>query len=304
MTEDRMMELFEQERLKSHAKSRMTFVRDNSQVTFLITELLFEWTKRVPVSARSSWMSLLELFAGRLAWLSSSLENLAEGTVYAKYAGHPRHVLDLSGVHALARTQLEAYLTFFNLFVQPASEEERDLRVAIYRLQSLTVRAENGTVRSQELDAKRNQNQEQIEKVHAQLKANKIFASYHKDLRTSILKGRYSKRKGWTELIEESKLNNEIMKVAYALYANHAHSEYISIVQFREGFSDPEALEELVSNAVRQSVFMLSVFLRELAVLLNAEDFYNKIDEELRFKLRLWAGIITGSHESTTTIDL
>lgn len=204
----------------------------------------------------------------------------------------------------LARTQLEAYLTFFNLFVQPCSEEERELRVAIYRLQSLTVRAENGTVRSEELDARRKQNQEQIDEVHAQLRTNSVFASYPKELRASILKGRYSKRKGWNDLIEESKLNNEITKLTYALYANHAHSEYISVIQFREGFSDPEGLEELVSNAVRQSVFTLSVFLRELAVVLKIEDFYNNIDDELKFKLRLWAGIITGSHESTTTFDL
>jgi hypothetical protein len=224
MTEDRMMELYEQEGQKSQAKNRMTFIQDNSQVTYLITALLFEWTKRVPVSNRSPWMSLLELFAGRLTWLSSSLENLAEGTVHAKYASHSRHVLDLSGVHALARTQLEAYLTFFHLFVQPCSEEERELRVAMYRLQSLTVRAENGTVRSQELDARRKLNQEHIEEIHTQLKTNSVFAAYPKELRASILKGRYSKRKGWTELIEESKLQNEIIKISYTLYANHAHS--------------------------------------------------------------------------------
>jgi hypothetical protein len=78
----------------------------------------------------------------------------------------------------------------------------------------------------------------------------------------------------------------------------------MSIIQFREGFADPEGLEELVSNAVRQSVFTLSIFLRELSVILKLEDFYNEIDEELKFKLRLWAGIITGSHESTATFDL
>jgi hypothetical protein len=304
MTEKRMLELFAQEQQKARAKNRLAYVVDNSLVTSLITDVLLEWSKRTPVSSRKPWMSMLELFSGRLSWLSSSLENLAEGTIYAKYSTAPRNILDLSAVCTIARAQLEAYLTFFNLFVQPDSEDERALRVAIYRLQSLTVRAENGTVSSPELDARRQYNKEQIDEVHIELKQNPVFVLYHKDKRSSILKGRYSKQKSWDVLIEESKLQNEIAKTAYALYANHAHSEYISIIQFREGFRDPEGLEDLVANCVKQSVLTLSIFLRELAVVLGVHDFYNGLDEEIKFKLRLWAGIVTGSHESTSNFDL
>ncbi|MBG8553483.1 hypothetical protein [Hymenobacter guriensis] len=277
---------------KLRSDNPFDFLQDHSQMTFIIHEILREWHARSPTGP--FWMELVEPLTLKLSFASSSFESLVLGTTHGRYSDDPVRFPDLSSIYTLGRAQLEAYLTFFYLYIQPKSTDENKLRYWLYVVQSLTVRQTSDTdMLSQEMQKRKIEEANRIEMYKKYIEENAVFQGYSPSNKGRLLSGRTAKEVGWEKLMDAAKLKAISMKT-YDLYANHAHCEYMSLIQLRAALTKPEEARPMIATAVKTSLMILSLFIRQLCDLLELKDVYNKLPEEAKLKMKIWSSVLLG----------
>lgn len=274
------------------------FEKEHFALISEIHNVLEKWHIRSPKGP--FWQELVEPLTLKLSFVSSSFENLIiRGTVHGRHSDNPLQFPDLSSIYTLGRGQLEAYLTFFYLYVQPQSEDESKLRYWLYVIHSLTVRqTANTDSLPVEMQKRKLEEAQRIEDYKKKVEANSVFQNYSSSNKGRLLSGRTAKEIGWEKLIDAAKLKAIGVKT-YDLYANHAHCEYMSLIQLRAVLLHPDETRPLIANAMKTSLMLLSLFLRQLSSLVGLTDIYNLMPIERKMGISLWSGILLGE-----TIDI
>ena len=84
----------------------------------------------------------------------------------------------------------------------------------------------------------------------------------------------------WWSLLEQADLNTDIFKLAWSLYSNYAHSEYLSQMQIRESLSNIEYAKEKCNLILNIMFCLTSVFLRDFIKLFpETKQRYNSLDK-------------------------
>jgi hypothetical protein len=240
------------------------------------------------------WGELAEPLAAKILLQSASLETLlTEQTTVHRHSNKHVKMRDMASIYTIARSQLEAYLTFFYLYIQPKTSDESELRYYLYVLHSLVLRQQvDVTTLPADLRLQHQNEAATIASYKAKIEANSVFMSYEKQNRNRLITGNRAKIIGWNGIIEASSLSNHIAK-SYDIYTNHAHSEYLSLIQLRKQILSPEEAEFVFPVVVRTSIFILSVFIIELASFTNQQAFYESLSTEFKNKVTRWRQIIT-----------
>ena len=66
------------------------------------------------------------------------------------------------------------------------------------------------------------------------MKCNEYFLSLPEGKQKDILNRKQAKILGWEKLFTSSDLKSDLFVRSWRLYSNYAHSEYISLIQFKE----------------------------------------------------------------------
>lgn len=260
--------------------------------------LLAEWHKRSPEG--HFWLELMEPLAAKIAFVSSSLENILHGTVHGRHTANVYIMHDLPSIYTLGRAQLEAYLTFFYLYVQPQTEDESKLRYWLYVVHSLTVRqTADITMLAPEMQQRYQEEKQRIDLYKDYIRNNSVYQSYTPSNQGRLITGTTAKETGWAKLIDAANLKTIGVKT-YDLYANHAHSEYMSLIQLQAYLTAPPNSMEaavgsrLLDTAAKTSMMLLALFTRQLSVLTGTTDLYNQLPLQLKANIKAWAGILVG----------
>jgi len=93
---------------------------------------------------------------------------------------------------------------------------------------------------------------------------------------------------GWEELIQVSRLGKKTFPTAYKLYCNFAHSEFISLNQFRAFVSNPEMLKSAVAHAIERANILTCMLIKDLTRKFTTLDIcYNGKPQMLTSKINL-----------------
>jgi hypothetical protein len=257
-----------------------------------IGEIMDAWDASEPEGPL--WMKIIEPLTLKILLQSASLQTLMlDGTVMNRLSDKQFKIRDLSSILTIARSQLEAYLTFYYLFVHPKSEEDFQLRNLVYRLHSLTLK-QNTPLSELPKDVHEQYEQEALEilSVQNEIEANPVFQDFSKSWRGQLLSGSRAKTMGWDKIVQASPLNDYVMK-AYDLYANHAHSEFVSLSQLSLYIKNPVKMELMFTVVARTALFVLSVFIMDLVNITKQEAAYEAFSPEIKESIRLWKHSIT-----------
>jgi hypothetical protein len=248
-------------------------------------------------------MELIEPLAARIGFASASLENLVVGTTRGRFADRPVTFPDLASIYTIARSQLEAYLNFYYLYIDPKSDEERELKYNMYVVAGLTVRqtakaefeelyAETQDSRLPPLIAQIQQEAERIAQLRTQIEADPLFNSkYNRQQRSTILSITQprARTQSWPDIIRASPLSTITFMRSWNLYSSHAHSEYISMLQLSQYTLNVEEHDSYTRlPALKGAIMVLSIFIGQFVEYMQLQSSYNEFHPDTRAMIEFW----------------
>lgn len=209
-----------------------TFFSDHKMLIARISDILNSWHEAEPEGPL--WMENVEPLTVKILLQSASLQNLLEEKTNLYHSsGKASKIYDISSIYTLGRAQLEAYLTFFYLYVQPKTPVEHELRYLLFVMHSLAVRQQvDVEYLPYDIQQQYEVEKQQITCYQKLIRQNTVFIGYTLQNQNRLINGQTAKEMGWEKIIKASTLNDS-MKKTYDMYANHAHSEYMSLFQIK-----------------------------------------------------------------------
>ena len=154
---------------------------------------------------------------------------------------------DAGSVNVVSRAALETFLVFHYVFVEPASDQDRDYRYGAWVLARCLER-QRFPVWSAEVRAALEHEARLIGPFTDRLKANGTFAGLSPGHQKKVLKGEW-KLLSWTEIARSAGLHDINAKAAYSYLCGYAHAGNLSILQLRQADSS-EAQRSLCASSM------------------------------------------------------
>jgi len=215
----------------------------------------------------------IETFVFKQLYQSLSLHQVLQGTIFTSNTFNCiSNIYDTPSSYVLMRALFENYLTFNYLFLYPRNEEERVFKWELYKLSSLTYRSKIKP-HSRDMREKQIIEKKEINRIFEAFKENKYFIKLSSKQRESIIKNSPARISNWGKLFEESCLRKDIFYKLWKLCSNHAHSEYISLIQFKEIMHDTAEQFSLRCFILYINTVLSSIFIKNICSL------YKEIEE-------------------------
>lgn len=255
-----------------------------------LNHALFEAKIKVP-----SWEKHIEALTFKFTIQSASFLKLLRKTEVTWTLLNAK-ILDYSSLTLLSRSLFENYLIFNYLYIATKNEIEVEFRVKIYELSGLSNR-QGISAKSFETEQMKKNEFRQMELLINEIQANPLFNKIDRKLQKEIIngkRGRPAKLFSWGQLFEISPLRNSIFKDLWNIYSNHAHSEFIGILQiqdFYNNYKEKEVLEtqnRLLFSQISLICIYITDFIKRYKA---AEIVFNSFPNDVIEDIKAWRNI-------------
>jgi hypothetical protein len=243
------------------------------------------------------WKQHLEILSAKFALHSSSLAVLFKGTPIKNLTDEKiaKKYPDMGSIFTLSRAQMESYLMFYYLNVQPKSFEEGELRYLLYEVSGLAHRQQY-PASTPEYITKKEKERNELDGILGKIRANKFFQSLPENKQKQLLADKPARIMGWEKLIISSHLHTEFALNLWKLQSNYAHSEMVSAIQIKNYVYNRKDLDDMLFFALERSVSLVCVAIKDLTKLFKAAEItYNGLPFPMITKINFWWRIATGN---------
>ena len=263
--------------------------RLNDYSVFITTLIEFTDNLHIAKVKTEYWKQYLEIQLFKFSLNSSSLLSLLKGTpVKINKNGKTISYHDIGTIYLLVRAQIENYLMFYYLNIQPETFEQGEFRYLLYELSGLSHR-QQFNVGTEDQRLKKENEKKEIDVLMDKIKQNKYFLNLPRREQNQLLKSRPSRTMGWEKLIENSQLNTEFFLGVWRLYSNYAHSEMIGSIQMKAYIKEPDELRRVLFSTLQHTNMLTCVAIMDLVKLFKiSEIVYNTHPIELKTKIEFW----------------
>lgn len=214
-----------------------------------------------------NWRYFAETLAVKFVLSANTFANIIEAkTIESSLARVSTKIIDVSSLYVMMRTQIENYLTYFYLYMQPDSKEVQRYRFLIYELSGYESRQKFDALTSFTANKQKTE-RDRIREIITELKGNDIFNSLEEQIQKQILKENRAKIIGWNKLLDESQLSNEVFQKSWNLYSNFAHSEFASLMQVKDFLKEPFKTISTRNLEIYLALLLISVFIKDFSSL-------------------------------------
>jgi hypothetical protein len=181
-----------------------------------------------------NWQVWSEHLIYKLCFHSISILKLFEGCELPfENQGKLFKILDEPSIIALLRVATENYLTFYYLYADKVTDEEKQFRLSVWRYCGIKQRVGFELTTNY---AKKKQAEESVllDSLKQEIVTSPLFSSFDKRKQEIILKGIKPRLfNSWIDLINLSGLRLRLFKNMYGYKSNYSHSEFISVLQLK-----------------------------------------------------------------------
>ncbi|MCU0438893.1 MAG: hypothetical protein MUC49_13415 [Raineya sp.] len=197
-----------------------------------------------------------------------SIKMLFDGTtIEIRSKGKKDRYFDISSCMTLIRNQIESYVFFDYLFLQPETDAEREFRNILFQAAGLKRRQEFNVNYEGSIE-QINQEKKIIDSLIEQIERNSYFQTLTKKQRDKIKKNLPEKvSMGEKLFLEESIKKNRFRNYffnSWKLYSNHTHSEHLGLLQITEYAKNPEKLTKNKLIFCVDMCILTSIFIKNL----------------------------------------
>jgi hypothetical protein len=180
------------------------------------------------------WKTYNETFIVKICFHISSLLSLCKGTSFPfSVTKEKTMIFDEPSILSLLRTITENYLTFYYLFVDKISEEEKHFRFLVYEYCGIKQR-QSFFVSLPEHKKKKEEEAVHLHNLKSKIIASLFFKREDKKVQKKILDGVQPRLKSWKILMKEAELKLGIDSNLYSFKSSYTHSEFLSLMQIRD----------------------------------------------------------------------
>jgi len=94
------------------------------------------------------------------------------------------------------------------------------------------------------------------------------------------------------ELVQRRGVKNREFLNAWKLFSNHAHSEYIGLLQFKDYLEKPIEVKDAVYTSLTQAMMVVVLLISDLKETYKAAEIvFNTVDRDVRENIEFWVDI-------------
>lgn len=163
-----------------------------------------------------------QMLAAKLYFHAASIHWLSQGTnAPVPRSNEGTAFIDGPSIAVLTRAAFEAYLTMYEVFFEPESDDDFEFNYLLWQLAGFVVR-EGWEPTEPELHDAYVQAQADIEELRNRIRATERFASLTRKQKKAVLKGKRIRRK--MDVAESAGFGQEMVSRLWSYYSDHAHS--------------------------------------------------------------------------------
>lgn len=258
--------------------------------------VVYSGKKKTQVNTVNEFSNLL---IDKFAIHSSSFFHLSNGIIERKKSNELMKMkgYDLFTVNSTFRTMMETYATFDNIFIEPKSEDEKEFRFLLWKLDGLYDKSKFDISENDFDGAKEildNEKQILIETIN-KIENNNFCKSLEKSELSKIYKPNKSIT-NWRFIIDDN-LNVTTLKIfelinhscktkgfinIYRYASTHTHTNYLAIEHFKQTRGVPIS-EGYVNPIIKLAVYLTCLLISDIInVDKNAKSEFEKLPEKVK----------------------
>ena len=237
-------------------------------------------------SPDSRWPDCQQL-ATKLFFHAATVYSLRQGTK-APLLSLPSgtNFYDFASVTVITRAALETYLTLFEVFFKPASDDEFEFSHALWQLSGFIIRENyvplDATLRTQFAAV-----QKEIQDLKVRIQKTVVFASMTAGEKKEALKGK--RKRDWAGVAKAAGLGEQAIRQMYAYYSGYVHADGLSGSQIVTARNAKEQIEDIEIH-MRTIMIVLSKLITEYARKFTEAKAVCDKNPDAYYRAEIWAG--------------
>ncbi|WP_136515948.1 DUF5677 domain-containing protein [Geomonas edaphica] len=191
------------------------------------------------IPAGLSWQKDIEPLTMKCLFHLGSMYALQDGTKLPDMLGVSIGFIDIPSMTILARAAFENYLAFNYIFVQPATNEEKQFRYDVWRLGGLKDR-QKFVISVPEYNAIQQKEAPQVAELEQKVAGNPLYHQLPPKRQVEAIRGQWRFDKSWGRLAEMADIHRTFFGNLYTYFCSYAHTGNLSVIQMAE----PAVVEE------------------------------------------------------------
>jgi hypothetical protein len=185
----------------------------------------------------------------------ATIYDLRQGTkVPVPYSEGGAFFYDFASVAVIARAALETYLTLFEVFLGPTSDDEFEFNHALWQLSGFIIR-EDFIPSDPAFSSKVASFQKEIQEMRDRLQRTKKFNSMSKKQKDNLLK-KGSRTRDWTYIAKETGFGEKTIRQIYKYYSGYVHADGLSGTQIVTARTKEEQIEYIEGHMQKVMIIL------------------------------------------------
>jgi hypothetical protein len=236
--------------------------------------------------AASPYLPDCQQLAAKLFFHAATIYLLCQGTkVPVPYSVGGSNFYDFPSVIVLARAALETYLTMFEVFFEPATEDEFEFKHALWQLSGFVLREK--FVATAPTPQSQINNQVEIQKMRDRLRNTKTFTSLKSSEQKSVLKG--IRKRNWESIAKAAGFGEQTIRQIYSYQSGYVHADGLSGTQIFSLQTAKEQIEFIEIN-MRTVMIVLSKMIIQYAKKFPEAEVICRENPDTFYKAQVWSG--------------
>ncbi|MBN1928329.1 MAG: hypothetical protein JW764_02130 [Chlorobiaceae bacterium] len=189
----------------------------------------------------------------------ASILTLEQGSVFSR-TDITKRAYDYSSVMVLFRSALETFLTYFYLYCDAKNEDEITFRFYNWYIDGLNFRQSVNVSFSSELQEKKKQERIEIANLIEVIRGTATFGALSDKQKKVVVEKCQWIRPHWADILVSTGVGQYWAKKFYAMYSAYAHTNSLSIIQFKDATARNEGkqLSSSFANLVHIAAAMFA----------------------------------------------
>jgi hypothetical protein len=181
------------------------------------------------------YIKYIDTFTTKFILHSNTIINFAKGTsLNSKSLEKDFRIIDIPSMYLIIRAQLECFLMFDFIYIQPLSDEEKEFRYWNWKYDNLIMRSKIKP-RTDIIKNQQNEDKEEIIDLKDKIENSRFIMQYTKNQRKEIInKGNSKLYNSWEDLIVKANMNLKLFDGIYPLLSSYAHTGAHSLMNLKE----------------------------------------------------------------------
>ncbi len=225
----------------------------------MLLDLLYQVAQALEgKTASDSRLPDCQQLATKLFFHCSSIYCLRQGTKAPVPKPKGAFFFDFVSIVILARAVIETYLTMFEVFFEPTTEDDKEFRHALWLLSGFILR-EKYAPSTSEFQKEFDESRVQIREMRERIKTTQVFKSLTQKQQKDILKGK--RRRTWDQVVKNAGFGERTIRQIYAFQSSYVHADGLSGTQITTAKTKDEQIQFIETQMTLIMMFMSKMIL-------------------------------------------